>query len=385
MKSAPEVEKYDAAVIGGGLYGARLAMHLARRPGVSKTLLLEREERLLTRASLLNQARVHRGYHYPRSILTSLRSRANYDRFLRDYSGCVEGGHSHYYAVARGSKVTANQFRQFCTRIGAGVAAAPAGVTRLFDQRLVEAVFRVTEAVFNGHELRQLLEAQLSEVKVDVARGQEVTRISRSGDGITLHGTSDLALARANVVLNCTYSALNHLLSASGSQLMPLKYEIAELALFEPLAELDGLALTVVDGPFFSIMPYPASGAYTLSHVRYTPHVSWTHATRWPREADPMGRPVPGARRTHVAYMIHDAARYLPILDRMKYLDSIWETKAIMPRSEHDDSRPILFRESAEIPGLISVLGAKVDNVYDVEDALEEWLAAKSSNLASHA
>src|SRR5689334_16069220 len=70
---------YDAVVVGGGFYGARLALLLRRRG--ERVLLVEREATLLARASIRNQARVHNGYHYPRSVLTSMRSRVNYRRF----------------------------------------------------------------------------------------------------------------------------------------------------------------------------------------------------------------------------------------------------------------------------------------------------------------
>ena len=46
-----------------------------------------------------------------------------------------------------------------------------------------------------------------------------------------------------------------------------------------------------------------------------------------------------------------------------------------MPRSEQDDSRPILLRRSAECATFVTVLGAKIDSVYDVEDALRAMLA----------
>ena len=78
----------DSIVIGGGFYGARLA--LALRAEGESVLLLEREPTLLGRASLVNQARVHNGYHYPRSILTSVRSRQNYDRFREEYAESIE-------------------------------------------------------------------------------------------------------------------------------------------------------------------------------------------------------------------------------------------------------------------------------------------------------
>ena len=91
--SDPSRQHYDAIVIGGGFYGARLAISL--RDGGDSVLLLERESMLLTRASLANQARVHNGYHYPRSVLTSIRSRLNYDRFRADYRAAVYESFDH--------------------------------------------------------------------------------------------------------------------------------------------------------------------------------------------------------------------------------------------------------------------------------------------------
>ena len=70
-----------------------------------------------------------------------------------------------------------------------------------------------------------------------------------------------------------------------------------------------------------------------------------------------------------------------------RYVDSLWETKTLMPRSEQDDSRPILLRRSAECSACVSVLGAKIDSVYDVEDALAATLgdAALAKPGAIHA
>ena len=76
---------YDAAVIGGGFYGAAIAIYLVARRGLSAVCLVEREPDLLMRASYNNQARVHNGYHYPRSFTTAYRSRVNLPRFARDF------------------------------------------------------------------------------------------------------------------------------------------------------------------------------------------------------------------------------------------------------------------------------------------------------------
>ena len=61
---------------------------------------------------------------------------------------------------------------------------------------------------------------------------------------------------------------------------------------------------------------------------------------------------------------MHNASS--PALARCEYLRSIFETKAILARNEGDDGRPILIQRSTENPRVISVLGAKIDNIYDV-------------------
>lgn len=366
---------YDSIVIGGGFYGARLGLTL--REAGDSVLLLERETTLLTRASLANQARVHNGYHYPRSVLTSIRSRLNYDRFRADYGAAVYESFDHYYAIARdASKTTAAQFALFCRRVGAPTAPAPGRVRKLFDESRIEDVVLVTECAFDATALRTILEADLASTGVEVRLGATARRVIPDGQVNSVEwGTAEGSqVATAKRVFNCTYSSLNTLIFNSNATLIPLKRELTELALVESPRELEGIGLTVMDGPFFSLMPYPARpGLSTLSHVRYTPHHAWYDAAGTP----PLdGTDLLDGYETRFPHMVRDAARFLPSIAGATYVDSLWEIKAIMPRSEQDDSRPILFRESAEIPGLFSVLGAKIDSAYDVEAELTSQLAS---------
>jgi glycine/D-amino acid oxidase-like deaminating enzyme len=365
---------YAAVIVGGGFYGARLALALRARGG--RVLLVEREAHLLGRASLRNQARVHNGYHYPRSILTSLRSRLNYARFLDEYEDCVYDAFTHYYAIARGtSKVTATQFAEFCRRIGAPLSEAPKEVSALFDATRIESVFEVRECAFDAVRLRTRMTRELDAAGVEVMTSTEAVRMRTFGEStrVTLSRIDDALSVDAALVLNCTYSRLNHLLELSGAATIPAKHELTEMALIEPPQELNGAAVTVMDGPFFSMMPYPSSGGlFTLSHVRYTPHCSWFDRAG-EKVANP-GNPTHW-RATRFLYMVRDAERYLPAMRSAKYADSLWEVKTLMPRSEQDDSRPILLRRSEEHPGCLTVLGAKIDSVYDVEEALAALLA----------
>jgi hypothetical protein len=77
--------------------------------------------------------------------------------------------------------------------------------------------------------------------------------------------------------------------------------------------------------------------------------------------------------------MVKDAQRYMPIAERFVHKGSLWELKALLPQSEADDSRPILFQRDALLPGLVCVLGGKIDNVYDMEREVDALLATSGA------
>ena len=72
--------------------------------------------------------------------------------------------------------------------------------------------------------------------------------------------------------------------------------------------------------------------------------------------------------------MIRDAMRYIPAIARAVYRDSLFEVKTVLLKNESDDGRPILFETNADDPRIISVLGSKIDNVYDALTAIEVGL-----------
>ena len=177
---------------------------------------------------------------------------------------------------------------------------------------------------------------------------------------------------RAEFVFNCTYSALNGLVTRSGLPKIALKQELAEIALVRLPRVLDRVGVTVMCGPFFSFMPFPARGLSSFSHVRYTPHHAWFDREQ---EFDNAAYFAALRPRTQFLAMVKDSARYVPAVADTEYVESLFELKTVLPQSEHDDSRPILFYRHAELPGLVSVLGSKIDNVYDLERELDVLLA----------
>ena len=56
-----------------------------------------------------------------------------------------------------------------------------------------------------------------------------------------------------------------------------------------------------------------------------------------------------------------------------------------MVKNERDDGRPILLCRHADAPRLVSVMGAKIDNIYDLFEALPQldprWRDARPDRL----
>lgn len=362
---------YDAVIIGAGVFGVCLALALRRHLG--RVLLVEGEGGILQRASYNNQARVHNGYHYPRSLLTALRSRVNFGKFTTDFNDCIVNSFDKYYAIGhRFSKVSAEQFKVFCQRIGAPLRPAPAKIKSLFDKGHIEDVFSVEEYAFDAVRLKNHLCADIERSGIELHLNSRADRVTPADGGciaVALCGPEGEYRVSATYVFNCTYSRINTLLAASALPVIPLKHELTEIALIELPEALHGMAVTVMCGPFFSIMPFPPKGQHTLSHVRYTPHHHWEDSEQNPVMNDEARFRPPRSNYTH---MIKDAQRYLPALREARHVDSLWEVKTVLPSSEVDDSRPILFRRHHGIKNLFCILGGKVDNIYDMLEEIAE-------------
>ena len=237
----------DAVIIGGGFYGSAIAIYLAKARGLRRMILLERELKLLVRASYNNQARVHNGYHYPRSFTTAFRSRVNLPRFVQDWPQAIKRDFVKLYAIARrNSKVTAKQFERFCHEIGAKIKPAEAGLKRLFEPRLIEDVFLVEEYVFDSTRLAEWAVKELQNAGVEVHYSTRATAIFRSPADKSLTvaiqpKSGDVSSITCRYVFNCTYSGLNQFSGDFPGTQTGLKQEVTEMALMQAPDVLKGV------------------------------------------------------------------------------------------------------------------------------------------------
>jgi len=361
--SAPSSDRpYDVVVIGGGFYGCSIAAFLSRY--FARVLLVERESELMLRASYVNQARLHTGYHYPRSFRTAASSFENLTAFRALYEASIDTSFRAIYAIARsGSKVSRGYFERFCRTLRLPLKPAAKPIVQLFEDRLIDGVYECQESAFNARILRGLLVEQLAQGGVEVLTGTDVSAVGpESAERVRVSLGSESV--SASWVFNCTYANLNQLRGLTAASKAQLRHQLSEVCLVEVPDALRGLGVTVMDGPFFSVMPFPDRGLHSLTHVRYTHHFSWLEQER--PGLPPEQVFAEHARDSNFHWMLRDAQRYLPRLAQTRLITTLFDVKSTLVNTVVDDARPIAFHRDQNMPRLISILGGKIDNIFDV-------------------
>ena len=370
-------ESYDYAIIGAGMFGL-YAARLAAKARKS-ALVIEMESAPFRRASYVNQARVHYGYHYPRSFSTAKKSAGYYDRFCGDFAYAINNRFDKVYAIAsRYSLTSASQFERFCEK--AGIPCEPVDAGKYFNENAVEAAFLTRECAFDAGKIcgRMMRDCKASG-RVDFAFNSRPAKADARGGKYEI-ALQDGKKVRAENVVNCTYASVNQVNEMFGFGKFRIKYEIAEVIKCAAGGELKNVGLTVMDGPFLSVMPFGLSGLHTLTAVTFTPHLTCREELpRFPCQGENPGctprclqncDTCPARPSTAWPYMSQMARKYLLPKTRLDYRGSLFAIKPILLSAEVDDSRPTLVRKFSEKPGYLSVLSGKINTIYDLDGVI---------------
>jgi len=378
---------YDKIIIGAGLYGLYAAEKCGSRG--ENIIVLEYDDASFKRATYINQARVHMGYHYPRSYSTAIKSAGYFERFNRDYSFCIHTEFKKIYATsAMFSWTNAKQFNKFCTT--SNIPCEPINEERYFKDGMCDGAFLTKEYTYDAKLLEEyLLKKIASYPNVEIKYCVRIDKIVQQNDCFDIFLSSGLKLS-SDFVLNATYASTNQILNkiedSKGQKInykpFNIKYELCEIILCKVSDELKNLGITVMDGPFFSIMPFGKTGYHSLTAVTFTPHVtSYEMLPRFECQEKSNGyctynqlgncNDCIAKPESAWIYMSSMARKYLKDCYKFDYVKSLFSMKPILQASEIDDSRPTVIRELSTKSKLISVLSGKINTVYDLDEVLK--------------
>lgn len=348
---------YDAVVLGAGLYGCKVALELK---ALGLNVVVIDPNPIMSQATMVNQNRVHQGYHYPRSAATARTASRNYVRFLIDHATAIAGNARHLYCIAEGSKVNPEEYERVLTEIGAPFKRVD--TPSYFTPGMVAQAYETHEKSFHIHRLRALVNYQLKVARIDIIKATgAIYGVTSSHVLIAIPN----ALIACHYVFNCTYGNLDTIVPIRTK----LVKEHVEVPLFRIPSELGAEDLTIMDGPYFSIMDYPPEpGVSAVTHVHLGRHQIWS-----PPDPEPEWD-----RKSRWEDMIDDIMQYIPKMKDARYLSSMVTTRVLLAETADDDGRPVLVEYAEVSPRIISILGSKFNSVYEVIDFVREGEWARS-------
>ncbi|MBK8663786.1 MAG: FAD-binding oxidoreductase [Ignavibacteriales bacterium] len=369
---------FDIIILGAGIYGLHAALHAGGKG--KRIAVIEYDDSPFSRASFINQARVHNGYHYPRSYSTAIKSSRYFDRFCKDFSFAINNEFEKIYAISKYfSLANAEQFEKFCD--AAGIPCERIEPGKYFKKGSVQGAFKTLEYAFDANLIKKAMVEKLADWP-NVEIFYSMKDFTFSINDSEYHLEYDGSAFSAPALINATYASVNQLLHKFGLKKFNVKYEIAEVCLCDVSDNIRNSGLTVMDGPFFSVMPFGKTGLHSLTSVTHTPHrTSYSELPTFPcQENNPKCTPLqlencnscPAKPPTAWDYMHQISKKYLVDQIELKFVSSLLAIKPILKTAEIDDSRPTLVSKLTDNPTFITVLSGKINTIYDLEEILDE-------------
>lgn len=365
-------QKTDCIIIGAGIFGLYAASLLIKQG--QRVAIIDKSIRPFSRASAINQARVHNGYHYPRSCETAEKVAEYYNKFIREFDFAINDSFKQIYAIAsKGSKTSAQEFINFCREVN--IPLQKINPDLYFNNGSVEAAFLTRECGFNFAKIRDFLIEKIGNL-ANYYYNTDIKAVEKRNPSYTVILDNDTCLS-APLVINASYSGINEVIDKFGQNFFDLKYELCEMVLCEVPKKFKNLGITVMDGDFFSIMPFGDSNLHVLTSVGHTPHsvscdkfpIFENHANKSICGMHGVSECIVCSQNLKSAWNKMHALSQSFLRDNFKieYKDSKFEIKAILKSSENNDSRPTIIKHHTSNPTFISVLSGKISTIYDLE------------------
>lgn len=372
------MKTYDKIIFGAGLYGLYAALKCGKDG--QTVIVLERDSGPFMRATYINQARVHMGYHYPRSFSTAIKSAHYFQRFCRDYEFCLYTEFDQVYATsAHFSWTNASEFKKFCRN--ADIKCDSVDPESYFNPGMCDGAFLTKEYTYDAQVLKKWFMKELEACpNVTILYDHQPESIEKQGNCWVVK-SKGLTMC-SPFILNATYASVNDIHQMLGFEPFRIKYEKCEIILCRVNEKLKNVGITVMDGPFFSLMPFGQTGLHSLTSVTFTPHeTSYDSVATFSCQqgvSEKCCRPgslyncngCPEKPKSAWDYMSQLARKYLREEYGFQYHSSLFSMKPILMASEIDDSRPTVIKMMSEDPIFVSVLSGKINTVYDLDEVL---------------
>ena len=274
------------------------------------------------------------------------------------------------------------QFQRFCEFLD--IQCEPVNNHPLFNYDRLEAVYKTIEHTFDPFLIKNSYKKKLEEEnKITLKLSTEITRVERGASENWILNVSQgdkSSKINCSAAINATYAGTNSILDLFGFEEWNLQHEISEIGLIEA-PEIAHLGLTVMDGPFGSIMPYGKSGLLSISSVAYTHHkISYANKPEFDCMQKTIGcapsqladcNSCPAQPASNIKKMTAQMSQYFSKPIDWKHFKSLFTIKSKLKSSHIDDGRPTEIRQFSEKPYFYGIFAGKINSIYEIEKVVK--------------
>jgi hypothetical protein len=221
-----------ALVVGGGVFGLTSAIELSNNGYLVD--VKEKSNTIMGGASSINQYRLHKGYHYPRSKETAQECLDGLYSFKRKYEDCVVNGDiTHMYSIAsEDSLINGDEYKEFLDDMKLS-----------YEEREpmpnCDLTIVADEELFCPKKLTESLEKKIQSSYINVELNTEVIDL-------------EYWKKEYDVVVIATYSDINQLLDDKKWY----QFELCEKPVVKLPKIFENTSIVIMDGPFMCLDPY---------------------------------------------------------------------------------------------------------------------------------
>ena len=366
-------KRVNIVVIGCGIFGAEIALK-ASNMGLS-VKVFEANKDILLGASMNNQNRLHLGFHYPRDIETGIQSIRGFDLFKNKYKKCIQSNFLNTYFIAdKNSLTNIEEYLVFCSKLG-----IPFENINSKDLPIklegAEKGISCKEVVYDCEILRDIVKESIKNNNIDISLNSRVVEIYKIDDLFTLKTTSEEEI-EADLVINTTYGSSNYLTEQLGITVPERQYEYTVVPIIE--LDIDKIGITIMDGPFFTILPFGKTNKFLLYHVDLSvidAEVNTRLNLEWlSKETSPLSKL---DKEEYFNMMIDQCKNFIPALKDSKLIGFLEGPRMVLPKRDDSDARPSLITNTNDY---IEIFSGKIDHSVWVADEVAKIFTNKFKN-----
>lgn len=247
-----------------------------------------------------------------------------------------------------------------------------------FHKSSISGAFQVEEPTFDSLELRKLFKQEIeSSPNIKVMLNSKVIGGAVEQNEVELYLENGSVLHGAGLII-AAYAGINGIRDKLKLDLLPLTFEIADVHIGKVPQFFENVGFTVMDGPFWSVMPFGNTSFSSLTSVGLTPLVK---SEKFPRfecqthrtDCEPFGlancstcsfRP-----KSNLDHILQQVSLHLKGFNGFESKQRLTTVKTILTSSEVDDSRPTVIKKE-DSSSVWTIFSGKITTLFDIEEGL---------------